>query len=48
MRILLAFSYFPTYSEIWSPPDLPLSGKEQMADPGETIRNSLSMNGCGH
>ena len=24
MRILLAFSYFPTYSEIWSPPDLPL------------------------
>ena len=24
MRILLAFSYFPTYSEIWSPPVLPL------------------------
>ena len=24
MMILLAFSYFPTYSEIWSPPDLPL------------------------
>ena len=24
MRILLAFSYLPTYSEIWSPPDLPL------------------------
>ena len=24
MRILLAFSNFPTYSEIWSPPDLPL------------------------
>ena len=26
MRILLAFSYFPTYSEIWSPPNLPLCG----------------------
>ena len=25
MRILLAFSYFPTYSEIWSPPVLPLT-----------------------
>ena len=24
MRILLAFSYFPTYSEIWLPPNLPL------------------------
>ena len=22
LRILLAFSYFPTYSEIWSPPNL--------------------------
>ena len=24
MRILLAFSYFSTYSEIWSPPNFPL------------------------
>ena len=24
MRILLAFSYFPTYSEIWSLPNIPL------------------------
>ena len=24
MRILLAFSYFRTYSEIWSPPNIPL------------------------
>ena len=24
MRILLAFSYFATYSEIWSPPNFPL------------------------
>ena len=27
MRILLAFSYFPTYSDIWSPPNLPLQGQ---------------------
>ena len=27
MRIQLAFSYFPTYSEIWSPPVLPLPQK---------------------
>ena len=25
MKILLAFSYFSTYSEIWSPPNFPLS-----------------------
>ena len=24
LRIWLHFSYFPTYSEIWSPPNLPL------------------------
>ena len=29
MRILLAYSYFPAYNEIWSPPNLPLAFENQ-------------------